>query len=659
MNCFWLIAAWGFLVCGFARWLHSRRDAVIAGSVIFAVMLLVITEALSAAKLFYFKPLMLAWIAGAGMAAIFFAVSRRITNTKPLGSRERKPRFVRQKPGLPPPAINDRMACPDTRRNSRITIPSDPLLRACLGCIATIACVIGMTAIISPPNNWDSMTYHMARVANWVQHRTVAHYQTQILRQLYLGPWSEFAVANVQIFVGSDRLAGSVQFISMLLSVLGVSRIAAKLGASPRGQAVAGLFAATIPIMMLEASNTQTDCVAAFWVVCAVDVGLSLNAESQRNEKLLEILLALAVGLAFLTKATTAFVLAPFIAWIFIARFHRQGFGMGVRLTGIFLTLSILLNAPHFYRNYLVFGRILVPTSEAGWYQNSIHSPGAMSSNIMRNLLMNTGFRGMGRYPVLASRMVEKISGLAASDPRITYPDTHFRLSYTRDEHDAGNPAHLLLGMVGIFAAVWRLRHNPSAAIYAGCVLCGFFLFCFQLKWQPWITRLQLPIFVIIAPLFGLLIDRAKASAVVSIIVGLLFAQSLIYLLYGQPRTLIGPRNIFNTSRTDQYFSKRPDLKEGYEKAGELAGKTHPMFVGLACKGDSWEYAIRACLPAGTGITHVGVENQSRTCPAFAPGIQPEIIIELDDAAIPTDYGHYRLAYQKAGISIFLDNAER
>ena len=38
--------------------------------------------------------------------------------------------------------------------------------------------------LIYPPNNFDSMTYHMARIVHWVQNGNVNYYPTGIIRQL-------------------------------------------------------------------------------------------------------------------------------------------------------------------------------------------------------------------------------------------------------------------------------------------------------------------------------------------------------------------------------------------------------------------------------------------------------------------------------------------
>ena len=58
-----------------------------------------------------------------------------------------------------------------------------------LGAIVVMA---GLTAIVAPPNTYDSMTYHLPRVMHWIQNQSVAHYPTHIPRQLHFPPGAEF-----------------------------------------------------------------------------------------------------------------------------------------------------------------------------------------------------------------------------------------------------------------------------------------------------------------------------------------------------------------------------------------------------------------------------------------------------------------------------------
>ena len=120
------------------------------------------------------------------------------------------------------------------------------------------------------------MTYHMSRVAHWIQNQSVAHYPTNIPRQLELAPWAEFTVTHFQLLTGGDRLANSVQWFSMAGSLLGVSLIAQQLGAGVVGQVLAVVFAATIPMGILQGSSTQNDYVVTFWLICVAYYTLSV-----------------------------------------------------------------------------------------------------------------------------------------------------------------------------------------------------------------------------------------------------------------------------------------------------------------------------------------------------------------------------------------------
>jgi hypothetical protein len=74
---------------------------------------------------------------------------------------------------------------------------SEPLTRFDVGVIAGLAIGGAGTLIVAlwaPPNNWDSMTYQMARVAEWYDHRSVAFYPTAIDRQLWQPPLAEYLI---------------------------------------------------------------------------------------------------------------------------------------------------------------------------------------------------------------------------------------------------------------------------------------------------------------------------------------------------------------------------------------------------------------------------------------------------------------------------------
>src|SRR3989339_995797 len=74
--------------------------------------------------------------------------------------------------------------------------------------IGTILFVTFAIALSTPPNTYDSLGYHMTRVAYWVQHQSVAHYPAPApdLRQLYMPPLAEYLIAQLSLLTDSDRL---------------------------------------------------------------------------------------------------------------------------------------------------------------------------------------------------------------------------------------------------------------------------------------------------------------------------------------------------------------------------------------------------------------------------------------------------------------------
>ena len=115
------------------------------------------------------------------------------------------------------------------------------------------------------------MTYHLARVMRWIQDASLAPFPSHQISQDIQPPWAEYTLLNLHLLSGSDWLDGLVQWGCFAGCVVGVSLIAARLGAGGRGQVFAAVYAATIPMAIIQASSVQNDLVVAYWLVC-VDV---------------------------------------------------------------------------------------------------------------------------------------------------------------------------------------------------------------------------------------------------------------------------------------------------------------------------------------------------------------------------------------------------
>jgi hypothetical protein len=133
------------------------------------------------------------------------------------------------------------------------------------GFLAVILFVTFFIAVVYPPNNWDSMTYHLPRIEHWLQNKSLNHYYTSIDRQLLSAPFAEILILQGRALSGDDYLANLVQWFSFLGSIIGISKIAGRLGMNRKMQIVSALFFATVPMAILQASSTQTDLVTTFF----------------------------------------------------------------------------------------------------------------------------------------------------------------------------------------------------------------------------------------------------------------------------------------------------------------------------------------------------------------------------------------------------------
>jgi 4-amino-4-deoxy-L-arabinose transferase-like glycosyltransferase len=533
---------------------------------------------------------------------------------------------------------------------------------ACVAAVAAIAVVTGFLACLAPPNNWDSMTYHLARVAHWAANRSVAFYPTPVLRQLHMPPLAEFAVLHLQVLSGGDRFANLVQWFSMAGSAVGVSLLARRLGAGPRGQVLAAVFCATLPVGILQASSTQNDAVTAFWLVCLAHALFEWRDRPGWGRALFA---GTALGLALLTKGTAYLLAAPLVA-VFLADFLRDPGRRSARAAaplGLALAAALALNAPHYLRNHALYGSPLGPggEGEAGdqlSYANSGHSLPILASNVVRNLASHLGTP----YPNVNLALTDIIRagherlGLDPDDPRCTWMGVRFHVyPLRRDEDTTGNLVHLLLfAGTALLVGAWRRLARPLAALALGlAVLLGFGLFCGSLRWGPWHGRLHLPLFVLAAAVAGAVWERVPAWAQAGAVLVLL-GGALPFLLANRTRPLLGPDSVLIARRAEVYFRKRPALLADYFGARDFLRARAPARAALLLGGDDWEYPFWVLL-RGCRLEVVGVGNRSAGLGRPGrPEPPPALITTLDAPPVLTvEGGVYRRDWTSEHVKVY------
>lgn len=603
--------AGGLLFANLKPMVSGWRSCALVAAVVWGAMITFVAEGLGAAALLAYKPVAIAWAAIASLLAISLAVQCI--------------RQIRAKA-----RTRDRTGWIQSVWKIWTALPLESWCY-----LSVVACFVGcifLAAILAPPNTWDSLTYHMPRVMHWIQNHSLAHYPTSNDRQLWDPPWCELAIAQFQILAGSDRLANLIQFMAMIVSLLAVSLVVAKLRGSVSAQVLAVVLVATLPMGILQASSTQTDWGVGCWTLCFLVFALEMwsgggvrgkrsgnGGESSTREMmdcgsgsewLISVLAGLSLGLALLSKGTAILYCAPLGFWLACGIYRRWRWRGAGRLT-VIVSLALLLNAPQYARNWRTFGDPLSAAKPRQLLTNATYSAALTISNLIRNasIHLQTPWKEVNEQTVAAIASLHRRLGMDVNDPRASYRNIRFDITpYYIHEDFAGNPWHFMLSFAAILIlGLAAIRRRDSTMLwYVGSVVAMCVLQSAILKWQPWNSRLQLPIFVCAAPLVAIAIWRylpAKLSRVVAIGLMLLALPAVIG---GVQRPLVGPTSVFKVPRAWQYYSPIPSRRASFDQIAEEIRRGGFRDIGLAFDYNDWEYPLWIQLnPSGAGSIHL------------------------------------------------------
>lgn len=582
---------------------HGWRDAFVRAAVVWATLVFVFTEALSLRSALNALSLSICW----GVLCIALLLSVRSKLWLGLWRRFR----------------------PWMRKLQREQ-------KALLFWVVLSLALTALIAFVAPPNEGDSMTYHMSRVAHWWANNSVAFYPTNIQRQLYMSPLAEYII--LQFFVlggGSDRLANLVQWFCFGGCAIVMSLVAQRLGGNRLTQLLVAFLVVTTPVSIHEATSTQNDVVCAFFTALTL---YFLFCEET-------VLTGISFGLALLTKSPSGFLILPFMLLVFF----REGFGKHswLKTAGKLVAvgcIALALNLPHWARNSQIFENPLGYTVHVKWVESQTYAPGPFAANLMRALATElvTPVQGISRVEERAIRGTCKILGIDPDDPRNTFQSMRFSVGVmSNSDMDAANPLQIgLLIAATAFLVLSRRRRFPEALIFAICIWAGFLLLTWRLCWQPYLSRLHAPFLVLSSlPVAVFLEEGFRRFRLVSgSIVVVLALASLFPPLHNDDRPLVTIKNarksVLFRPREEQYFVRRPDDRACYSQAIEILSTGSCRTIGLKLPELQVEYplwALARMRGAPIHFEHWDVENQTINAKVKAQ-IAPCATLTIHDA---------------------------
>jgi hypothetical protein len=507
-----------------------------------------------------------------------------------------------------------------------------------------IAVLLLVIVVIAPPNNMDSLLYHMSRVMHWAQDRSVAHYPVGFEVQLTHPIVAELSILQLRLLWGDDRLASLPQWLSLVLSAITVSLGARLLGAKRNGQLAAAAFAISIPIGLLEATSTQNDYVTALWLIILTVFILSACQEEPGWTDILSI--AAALGLGLLTKGTFYPYAVAWGIWLIIHWLKQRKPIIFLKRSLVIVMVVVFLNAGYWARNLITYSGPLGPTQWVTDMSSARFGVGSIASNLAKDILLNL----ITPSPRINQSMVSFIqTTFRTSDPDVS----NFRLDWRwNNEDSAGSPLHLLLIMligaaVILQFAMGRLKER-ALLWYSLAATFSFIIFVLAAHYDDYGVRFQLPLILIWAPAFGSVITRLGNKWLAPLVILFFIVVSLPYVLFNSTRPLIALKNdpelfaihplpgtgttksssILYADQQTLLFTNAPDLSKPYMEITNDIRNSGCEQVGLRIDSHDLEYTFWWLLKAPqSGIRIESLYYSSQLARYADPAFKPCAII--------------------------------
>ena len=402
-----------------------------------------------------------------------------------------------------------------------------------------IVVILLLIALIAPTNNVDSLNYHMSRVMHWIQDRNLAHYPVAYEPQLTNQIGAELIILQLRLLSGNDRLANLPQWSSLILAAIALSLGAKLLGARRNGQLAAGAFGISIPMGLLQATSTQNDYVTALWLIILAVFILYACLEEATWIEILSI--SAALGLGLLTKGTFYAFAIPWGVWLVIHWLRQRRFIVLLKSGLVIASIVVILNIGYWTRNIKTYGGPFGSTQWVNAMTSMDNGLKPFGSNLVKYLVLN--------FATPSPRINDRISNyIRTYFPAYDLAIDDFHLDWRwNSEDNAGSPIHVLLVMgmmvTGLILLILKRLKWQSILWYCLAALFSYVTFVLIVHFDQSGVRLQLPLLIIWAPIFGILISNLGEKWLAPLAVGLFFLISLPYVFFNTTRPLIAMKN--------------------------------------------------------------------------------------------------------------------
>lgn len=374
-------------------------------------------------------------------------------------------------------------------------------------------------AFLTVPYNWDSMTYHLPRMMQWVQNKSVAHYATNDLRQLSSPVLAEFV--NVQVYLLSghrDVFWNLLQAVSYLINAWIVYKIAVKIGTERKYAYLSTLLFMTMPIAFSEALNTQVDLFASLWLLIFVYYYIDLFEADQLTADWVIVrkclMMGACVSLGYLAKPSVDVGMAVLLLGLLIRCIKRRdAFRVIIKIIICVLPIVLLPLIPEWIRNYHTFSALGDPATSNEQFVGTL-APNYVFINFIKNFMQNLPNKYLYDSDEWMAKIVMKAADVLRVDvnaPSISANGQAYAMSEVPSyNHDsAANPVVMIAATLCFIRYLLRDKKTRSVGnSYTFYSMVSLVMFCVLVRWSPFVNRFMLAYLAALCPLVGYQIQR-------------------------------------------------------------------------------------------------------------------------------------------------------
>jgi hypothetical protein len=429
-----------------------------------------------------------------------------------------------------------------------------------------------ITVIVYPPNNWDSMTYHLPRIYLYLSQGDLGHFFTPNERQIF----SPFNATLLQLPVVQyglpDRFFSFINLIAW--STIGVTlyRTSYFIVHNSYVALLSAFFGLTGTAVLAQATTTNNDILLACVFLSAVYFVFLWT--KYRNNMLLFVAF-IAVGIAVGTKVTVAFFIPGFVLfflYILLRKKLRPDFkkylskiNWGIVFASVLLMLILAL--PSYYINYYESKHLSAPgqniyvNNKGNYFKTAEQNLLGVTVQALLNPIALFSYDIFSVYdcfsgtaykhtiPYHINRFIDKVWFQKGWDRDLSFGGDYFFDHFiskhlVEDEVWYGLATYLIIiGLIFILLRKSKFK-NELPYIRFLTFICFFFFLSYGvlMRWQPWSCRFFIPAYLLIIPVLSVFLKDFStyrlSKIIIYIFILLVSFDSVLYVFFNQRRPL-------------------------------------------------------------------------------------------------------------------------